>query len=353
VKRFLVVAPQGLGDSLEATPLVRALRRFDPACEIDVAVTRQGPRLLFSGLEGYVNDVHYLPYWEKGRRAFAWSLIRSRIGKRYDAAFLAFPSARPLYHALLTAFSATSRYAHDWEHRIPIAASNRIRLVPVRSAHNVERNRDLLRAAGIPADGDEGYLVPASWVRPPEERVSNGIAIHVGSVSHDGLAAKRWPLENFARVCEDRIAHGAEVTLIVGDDERAECERLLAEIPGLTSYEGSLPDVARFLSTRALVVANDSGIGHLAAGVGTPVISLFGPTPVEFAPFSSRARVLRPSGCPPCFDVRRPVVECVREIDFACLKRDLTVSRVLEEIDDVFSMATPRGQVREGTWAIP
>jgi heptosyltransferase-2 len=98
-----------------------------------------------------------------------------------------------------------------------------------------------------------------------------------------------------------------------------------------------LPDVARFLSTCALAIANDNGIAHLATAVRTPVIALFGPTPTEFAPFSPAAIALRPSDCPPCFDVRRPMVTCVRNIDFKCLS-DLTV-------DLVYRTATQRADV--------
>ena len=55
--RFLVVAPQGLGDSLEATPAVAALKAYRPSAKIDVVVLRPGPRELFEGLTELVDRV--------------------------------------------------------------------------------------------------------------------------------------------------------------------------------------------------------------------------------------------------------------------------------------------------------
>ncbi|MBV8490248.1 MAG: glycosyltransferase family 9 protein, partial [Candidatus Eremiobacteraeota bacterium] len=330
-ERFLIVAPQGLGDSLEATPLLRALRRARPGATIDVAVTRAGPQLLFESLREYADGVISLPYWERGKRAFLRAMLTARRAPPYDAAFMAYPSAGLVYQGLLAALPARRRYAHrhagttildaPWLHAT---------LVPVRLAANVERNRDLLRAAGIEPGDETGYLVPGDWILP---RRGDRIAIHIGSVTHHELIHKRWPLERFVELARRLVERHPDVVLVVGPQEVEESALLQREVPTLQRFEGSLPDVARFLSSCDVVIANDNGIAHLAAGVGTRVVTLFGPTPIEFAPFSPNAIALRPTLCPPCFDVRRPVVRCVRNIDFQCLKRDLTVDLVYETVE--------------------
>lgn len=316
--QFLVVAPQGLGDALEATPIVRSLRAAYPHARIDVVVLRPGPLALFRGLPRYVDETIYLPFWERGALAFAMAVARNRCGRRYEAAFLAYPAADWKYHALLRAFPAARRFAHDHAQSGPGKRRNPIQLVGVRCVANVERNRDLLRVAGIAPDSDDGYLVPDTWRDSARPRA--GITLHVGSVTHDGLAAKRWPLQSFIDLATRLVADGETVAIVVGADEREESFRLCAAVPDVTPFEGPLEAVARHLSSRRLVVANDNGMAHLAAGVGTPTIAIFGPTPVEFAPFAANALALRPSDCPACFDVRRPIVRCVRNIDFACLK---------------------------------
>ena len=338
---YLVIAPQGLGDTLEATPLLRALRHHDAAARIDVVVTRPGPRLLFEGLAESAGDVIYLPYWEHGLAAFARSLAGARRNRRYEASFLAYPSARRAYEVLLMAFPARRRYAHRHNGVMLLdAPGTRTELVDIRKAHNVERNRDLLRAAGIVPDEEPGYLVPGDWI-DAAGRSPRRVAIHVGSIKHDGLAARRWPIERFSALCAKLVADGLELVAIAGPDEREETAQLQREVPSVGAFEGSLPEVARFLSTCALTVANDNGIAHLACGVGTPVIALFGPTPVEHGPFSPSATALRPSQCPPCFDVRNPVVRCVRNINFACLD-ELTVDIVYETVTGKLASATGR-----------
>ncbi len=328
--KFLIIAPQGLGDALEATPFLSALSARYPGARIDVVVTRSGPAALFRGMPEFVNDVLYLPFWEKGPFAFVRSVMRERIGRRYDASFLAFPAARPVYRFLLGAFRSRRRYAHDWSFGY-LDAFLQIQAVPVRKAHNVERNRDLLRAAGIEPTGETGYLTPASWKDSPVER-GRRIAVHVGSIAHDGLSAKRWPVENFAAVCSQLRDQGFDVVLIAGPDELSETTACANLAGGIDVHQSDLVSTSKLLSRCAAVLANDNGIAHLAAGVGTPVVAIFGPTPTEFGPFSANAVSLRPSTCPPCFNVRRPVVTCAKNIDFACLKRDVTVELVLAEV---------------------
>ncbi|MGR4066130.1 MAG: glycosyltransferase family 9 protein [Vulcanimicrobiaceae bacterium] len=335
-QRFLVIAPQGLGDSLEATPMLRALRSAQPGARIDVAVMRAGPKLLFEALAPTVDEVVYLPFWERGKLAFLRELARERSRPPYDCTFLAYPAARAEYYLLAYAFPARRRFAHRYWDPSP---TNFLwlftDLVPVEQKHNVLRNMDLLAAAGIPFETPANYAAPAAWIAPAQGRRPGTIAVHVGSIAHDGLDNKRWPLPYFVEVAAHFVARGFRVEAVMGADERAETLDLVGRVPGVSIVEGRLPDVARHLSTVDVVVCNDSGIGHLAAAVGTRVVALFGPTPVEFAPFGANATVLRPSDCPPCFDPRLLNTNCARNIDYRCLRKDLTPAYVIETVERV------------------
>jgi heptosyltransferase-2 len=334
VARYLVIAPQGLGDSLEATPFLQALRAAKPDAVIHVAAMRPVARDLFEALPQLVDSVLYLPYWERGAAAFLASLLRCRVrARRYDAAFLMYPAARAEYHALARAFPARRRFAHRyWPSRARALQWLNSDLVPVAQKHNVLRNLDLLRAAGIAFDEPRGYVAPLSWVEPRELRDNRRVALHVGTIAHSGLESRRWPLAYFVRAAQWLVENAYETVAIMGPAERAETRELQARVPGLRVFEGTLPETARFLSTCALVVTNDSGIGHLAAAVGTQIVALFGPTPLEHAPFGPNVTALRPSTCPPCFDVRLLNTECALGIDYACLKRDLQPEYVIGAI---------------------
>jgi ADP-heptose:LPS heptosyltransferase len=118
------------------------------------------------------------------------------------------------------------------------------------------------------------------------------LCLHPGS----GSDRKNWPKENFLEV-----AHGAlhrwhlRSTVLTGPAEQG--QRAFwnkAGGPSLSVKEG-LPilEVARTLRRAVLYVGNDSGITHLAAAVGVPVVALFGPTdPARWAPRGGRVEVL-------------------------------------------------------------
>jgi hypothetical protein len=101
------------------------------------------------------------------------------------------------------------------------------------------------------------------------------VAVHPFS----GSAAKNWPLDSYQKLAERlRIP----VRYCVSREQHLE---------GAVQIE-DLYELACWLAGATLYIGNDSGITHLAAAVGVPVIALFGPTdPAVWAPRG--ARVLR------------------------------------------------------------
>jgi heptosyltransferase-3 len=97
-----------------------------------------------------------------------------------------------------------------------------------------------------------------------------------------GSARKNWPMERFRELAE-RLRRRMPVAWCRGEEdvlEGAVC------IPDL--YE-----LARWLGRARVFIGNDSGVTHLAAAVGTPVVALFGPTgPCVWAPRGRDARVI-------------------------------------------------------------
>ena len=108
-----------------------------------------------------------------------------------------------------------------------------------------------------------------------ERRAS--IVIHPFS----GGPRKNWPLASF-----EEVAHRSPLPVewTAGPDEA---------LDRATRFE-NLFDLARWLAGAALYIGNDSGITHLAAAVGVPVVALFGPTlPEIWAPRGANVTVLR------------------------------------------------------------
>lgn len=331
-RRYLVFALQGLGDALEATPMLRAIRHADASAEVDVAVTRGAPARLFRGIPEFVSRVIELPYWERGIAAFGSALVAEGRRRSYDGSFMAYPAAKPAYHLVNAVFRARRKFGHRYAATtLANALWSYTDLIAIAPKHNVERNIDLLTAAGMPRPERADYAVPTAWYGDGI-RDSARVTIHVGTIAHDGFENKRWPLANFATVARRLQDAGCEIALLAGPDERAETGRLQAEVPGARIVMGSLEEAARHLAGSAAVLTNDSGIGHLAAAVKTPVVSLFGPTPTTGAPYGPTSHPVRYTPCPPCFAPLSRGISCVLNIDYRCLKLDLTVERVSAEL---------------------
>jgi heptosyltransferase-2 len=120
------------------------------------------------------------------------------------------------------------------------------------------------------------------------------VALHPGS----GSEKKNWPVEKFTalgRWLMDEMA--LQLLVVRGEADDRVVDRLTAELrprPVTVASGMRLPALAAVLERCALFVGNDSGITHLAAAVGTPVVALFGPaSSTIWEPPADRVRVVR------------------------------------------------------------
>lgn len=151
--------------------------------------------------------------------------------------------------------------------------------------------------------------------------------------------AKRWPAERFAAVARAHAdRHGARVLVLGGPDDRAEMRVVESAVPGAVVWpaDGPLDEVAAALERCALLLANDSGLVHLAEAVGTPVVAVFGPTVRAWGyfPLDPRSRVVEKDvACRPCSKAgERPC----RQPETWCLTRS-TVDEVTSVVEDAWS----------------
>jgi heptosyltransferase III len=99
-----------------------------------------------------------------------------------------------------------------------------------------------------------------------------------------GSPRKNWPLERFHALAE-KLQRVMPVRWCAGEED--------PPLPGSTRIH-DLYELAGWLAQARLYIGNDSGITHLAAAVGTPVLAIFGPTnPEIWAPRGRHVRVGR------------------------------------------------------------
>jgi ADP-heptose:LPS heptosyltransferase len=164
-----------------------------------------------------------------------------------------------------------------------------------------ERALSLARAAGfeLPA-GDDGRLAVRRPL-PPTDREPGYVVLHPGA----SVPARAWPAERCAAAVEELADAGWRVLVTGGPGER----ELTATVAGTRGVDlggaTTLAEMAALLDGAAAVVVGNTGPAHLAAAVGTPVVSLFSPVvpAVRWAPYGVPTVLLGDQSAP-CRDTR-------------------------------------------------
>ncbi len=154
------------------------------------------------------------------------------------------------------------------------------------------------------------------------------IAVVMGS----SWASKDWSAEGYRALIERILGTGALSVVLIGDRSQTVMAGRLAtafDRRGLIDLTGktSLHQLVAVLKAAAAGVGPDCGSGHLAAAVGTPYVTLFGPTaPSRTAPYGCENLVVRADvACAPCYRRRCPGLDrvCMRRIDTEAVARKL------------------------------
>ncbi|MFP5377413.1 MAG: glycosyltransferase family 9 protein [Acidimicrobiia bacterium] len=145
--------------------------------------------------------------------------------------------------------------------------------------HEVERNLSLAAALGhrlLP--GDDGRLGVRRPAGAPPEGLPDGayVVVHPGA----SVPARAWGPERNRALVAALAAAGRAVVVTGGPSERALAARVASAAPGVVDLAGRTDHrgLAEVLAGADAVVVGNTGPAHLAAAVGTPVVSLFAPT---------------------------------------------------------------------------
>jgi len=323
----LVRLPNWLGDTVMALPALHGLRAARPdACVLAIG---RWARLL-SG-QGVADVVVPYPSGGGARRRLAASLR----GMRADAAVLLPNSFESALAARL--WGARTRLGYDTDLRRTLLSH----AVPLPSPrlHQVDEYRGLLEAAGVAAP----ETVPAWRLvddAPADELVSTllreggvsdgerAVGLHLGASFG---SSKLWPAEAFGEVASRLRERGLAPVLLGGPAEATMAAAVSTcagwVVPSLVGRD-RMELLPQLLARLACLVSSDTGVAHLAAAVGTPTVTLFGPTdPRRTAPRSRAAVAVEGRApCAPCFLPRCP-------IDHVCM-RDITAASVALAVEE-------------------
>jgi heptosyltransferase-2 len=323
-RRILVRLPNWVGDAVMATPALRALRRAHPAAEITASAG--GP--LAALLRGIGSVDRWIPGEGRGARSLVRHARALRAG-RYDWAVLLPDSVHVALAPWLARVPLRAGYARDPLRRALLTRA----LAPPRAEGRrlpismIERYLRITRALGCADAGSELELAldPLASERVAKRLALAGVGeaepLVVVTPGASFGASKLWPPEHFAAACDGlHAAQGLRAVLAPGPGEEAVARAIAARSRAaplvLDAPVTTLPELAALVARARLVLTNDTGPRHVAVALGTPVISLLGPTdPRHTAHLLERQRVLfEPVECSPCHLKVCP-------IDHRCMQR--------------------------------
>lgn len=304
--------PNWLGDLVMATPAIRAVREHFGADAHLVGIMRPNLADVLDGT-GWLDRQWYFDPRAGDSRFGTATLIRRMRQFGFDVALLFTNSFRT---ALLAASGRAKR-------RIGYARAGRGALLTDPLPFSGDRRRPepmveyysrLVEAAGCTVTTPRLELAvtdigeQAAWRIWRDLRLRRDgrvVALHTGGAYG---SAKRWPAEHAAALAcriADRLHH--DVLILCGPREREEAWRIEraadhSHVRSLTGYPLSLAAIKSCLARSCLLVSTDSGPRHVAAALGKPVITLFGPTsPRGVANSTVRSvNIANPLPCAPC-----------------------------------------------------
>jgi ADP-heptose:LPS heptosyltransferase len=305
LRRILVIRQHDqLGDFLLSTPVLRALRQAFPQAHIGVLVRSYTAEAAYHNQ--FIDEVIVFP--EKGylwTPLTLWRLVRG-LRRGWDLAIVLNTVSHSLTSDLLAHFTRP-RYILGSEHRIfPGCRRNFFYNLVARhwgqNKHQSERNLDIVRHLGIDTTdlseamtlSTQDQLFARNFMR--QHGISETevvVVIHPGA----GKPQNRWPVEKFAELAIT-LHRQFEIRLVVtwGPKEKAlgaDLRRRLTFDPYVLSG-ASLRQLAAVLSLADVFICNDTGVMHLAAAVGTPLVAIFGPTdPKEWKPIGRKFVAVR------------------------------------------------------------
>jgi heptosyltransferase II len=323
MKKILIIAPSWVGDSVMAQPLYRRLHERHPGLELHVFAPQWTLPLLARMPE--VAKAHLNPFGHGALDLLGrWKTARRLKAEGFDAAIV-LPNS--LKSALIPFFAGIRlRSGFVGESRYGLLNDAR-ELDESRLPMMVER----FCALAEPRDGE----LP----RPiPHPRLRVALASQQATLDLLGLTrarpvaafcpgaeygpAKRWPARHFAELARRFDAAGYAVWLFGSNKDRdvgEEIARLSSGIAVNLCGRTGLDQAIDLIGLAEIAVCNDSGLMHVAAALGKPLVALYGSSSPDFTPpLSDQAEIVSLGmDCSPCFERTCPFghTDCLEKLE--------------------------------------
>jgi heptosyltransferase-2 len=322
-----VIGPRWVGDMVMAQCLLAALKELNPSVDIDVVAPAWAAPLL-ARMPEVRQRIEATTKPGQFGLAERWRFGRSLAG-RYGSAYVLPGSWKS---ALIPFFAGIrKRVGHRREMRYGLL-TDIVPLPETLKRRTAEAYFSLARGGTfrfpkLTVDAENQAALTARYSLGPKKFVALMPGAEFGP-------AKRWPSEHYAGLARTMMAKGLSVALLGSKNDAAVTAEIAALAPGSVDLAGQtrLEDAIDLIAAAALAVSNDSGLMHVAAAVGTPIVAVYGSTSPKNTPPLTQRRKLVWLGlsCSPCHQKICPLghLNCLRTLDVSLV--EAAADRLLE-----------------------
>lgn len=309
ITRVMVIRPGGIGDAILLSQTIISLKKFYPNGQIYILAEKRNKdafqlvpvfRVLCYDRQDEFIQVFQSQYdvvidteqWHRLSAVVAW-LVRAPFKIGFD----------------------TNERRQMFTHAIPYDLK----------AYEAGNFLALLKPLGGDCNRDSGAV---TLELPPESASKAGQLLKplcsesfVVIFSGSSVPEKHWGAERYAQVAKRLVSDGYKVVAVGGHEERVDGDEIVGDEGLNLAGKTTLPETAAVIARSRLVICGDSGVLHIAAGLGVPTVSLFGPSSdMKWAPRGEKHAVLSHHlPCSPCskFGTIPPCpinVRCMKEI---------------------------------------
>ena len=380
--RILLIKPSALGDVVHTLPVLVKLRARYPRAQIDWLITPENAEVVryHPALSNVVLFARR-DFSKRGRRwrAFVsfFDLLKQIRSAKYELIIDMHGQVRSAFFALISGARVRIGFDRPVKRGLTVSTEHDLKNIPSHGWRGAREGSWIAYTNRIPIPTLDVHAIDRYlWVAPLLGLDDNppDLTIHLSPqatnkvnrlLEEHGVPAskplvvlvpgtiwetKHWTIEGFAGVARQFLQDGFAVALAGTTRDQQRCRQIAAAAPGTCDLSGKTTpaDLAALIRRAEVAVTNDSGSMHVAASLGKPMVSVFGPTnPVHIGPYERPESVVRLDlPCSPC-NYRR-LSQC--PFDHACMKQ-VTSAMVVERVRKILSTAKSHPPIVAGVAA--
>ncbi len=334
IQDILVIKISAIGDIVLAIPSLRAIRAKFPHSRLWV-LTSAVTRPLLQNCP-YVNNIIVYDKERKDQGLLGLWRLGADL-RKINLDFVVDLQNSKTSHILSFLSGAFRRYGYDnkkfsfllnykiKDDKLPVSpVIHQLQVLKLFGIDNIDQKLELW-----PSPEDEEYIndfLGRQWMS--EKQIL--IGLNIGSSKK--WESKRWPIENWAKLCDElAIRHNWRILLTGGKEDlplAEELAKITTAKPIMAVGQTSLTQLAALISKCHIYLTSDSAPMHIALSMGVNCLAIFGPTDSRrHSSLDPKLTIVEKNlKCQPCYKAKCRDLECLKQI---------TVKEVLETVENI------------------